>query len=173
MGLTTILAGCVGGGSGAGGPSAASPPQPAPTRVSATFAGVWRGTYRGGVYRRAGSLDITFTDYRSARAGHLVIGTSTSSAATTRRLPNATRVPLSTAAADGGAVSFRSELFFDEGCGCTLTLTFVGQAHGDTLVGRFIGESAATVVPENRGRWRAVRQVREHAVEPPLMARSR
>ena len=158
---SAAVLGCASGGVyGAGERPGDSPAADVSTRAPDSLAGVWRGTYRGRTYRRSGTLEVSFAGRGAPGVGAVVIGgvPADRPPASTRAGPPV-RVALQTAAA-GERVSFRTEPYFDSGCGCTVTLAFVGRARGDTLEGRFTGRSAATVTAESRGQWRLVRQPR-------------
>jgi hypothetical protein len=57
----------------------------------------------------------------------------------------------------GTRIKLRSLPYFDQGCGCTLTLDLDGQLRGDTLTGTFSADGSPTFVPERGARWHIVR----------------
>ncbi len=75
-------------------------------------------------------------------------------------------MPILSATLDDDRFELRLDSYFDQACRCTASATFRGAIRGDTLSGRFTVSGAATVVGEERGRWRAVRHDEETAAAP-------
>lgn len=140
---------------------------PSRTRVVAAAnsdgarAEVWRGTYRGHTYGQRGALALVLRPSADGQLRGIVAWRVARPATLGRFGPGAgvelVRVPVVSAARDGEQLVLRLDEYFDPACNCTARATFRGALRGDTLSGRFAVDAAATVVGEDRGRWRAVR----------------
>lgn len=124
---------------------------------------LWIGTYEGRTYGQHGALAIRLRGSGASPAGVVAWrATRPAGEALDRRSAGTERVTLVRASIvrsmrDGERVELALDDYFDPACGCTARATFRGVVRGDTLVGRFHVTGAATMVGEERGRFRAVR----------------
>jgi hypothetical protein len=125
---------------------------------------LWQGTYEGKTYGQRGALALVLRPADDGTLRGVVAWRAASNAAHAR--PGSTdpvalvRVAVVSSSQEAGQVVLGLDSYFDPACNCTAHATFRGTLRGDTLTGRFVVEGAATVVSEERGRWRAVRVAR-------------
>ena len=129
--------------------------------------GVWRGTYAGRRYQRRGRLTLVLVAATDSAVGTMTLDGIAPRAGIwgddDRRGAGSGSADVSVTAVSlvGTRIMLRSLPYFDQACGCTLTLAFDGQLRGDTLTGRFSADGSPTFVPERGARWHIVR------VRPP------
>jgi len=124
---------------------------------------LWRGTYVGRTYGQRGALALALRPAPNGGVRGVVAWRVAPARAemfvSTRPADSVALVRSAVVAAtrDSGQLVLQLDSYFDPACNCTAHATFRGMLRGDTLVGRFRVEGAATVVGEDRGHWRAVR----------------
>jgi hypothetical protein len=134
----------------------------APVRTVASVASprgeVWQGTYEGRTYGQRGAIALVLRTASDGALRGVVAWRVAPDARPGSSDPLAlVRVPVVSSTQEAGQVVLTLDSYFDPACNCTARATFRGALRGDTLTGRFALEGAATVVGEERGRWRAVR----------------
>jgi len=146
--------------------AAGARPTAAPT-AGAAGTTIWRGSYEAGTYARRGALALLLSTSPAGIDGGVVAWrvapapAGSLGHAAANDAASLVRAPIVSAARDGDRVVLHVDSFYDAGCNCTARATFRGVVRGDTLSGRFTVDGAATMVSEQRGRWRAVRVTAE------------